>query len=111
MSADFIRSNFSSAGFISSTFSLCTPFGVRTEEASAAGRSDMVVETKDAVYVFEFKLDGTVEEALAQIDSKGYLIPYEVSAGADGKPKKLFKVGVSFDANTRTLGGWKAVEA
>ncbi len=90
---------------------LCTPFGVRTEEASAAGRSDMVVETADAVYVFEFKLDGTVEEALAQIDSKGYLIPYEASAGADGRPKKLVKVGASFDSATRTLGGWKAVEA
>ena len=89
---------------------LCTPFGVRTEEVSAAGRSDMVVETEGAVYVFEFKLDGTVEEALAQIDSKGYLIPYMVSARADGKPKKLFKVGANFDAQTRTLGGWKVVE-
>ncbi|MCR5621644.1 MAG: ATP-binding protein [Treponema sp.] len=89
---------------------LCTPFVVHTEEASAAGRSDMTVETQDAVYVFEFKLDGTVEEALAQIDSKGYLIPYEASVGADGRPKKLFKIGASFDAQTRTLGGWKAVE-
>ena len=70
----------------------------------------MVVETEEAVYVFEFKLDGTVEEALAQIDSKGYLIPYKVSARADGKPKKLFKVGANFDAQTRTLGGWKVVE-
>ena len=90
---------------------LCTPFVVHTEEASAAGRSDMVVETQDAVYVFEFKLDGTVEEALAQIDSKGYLIPYAVSVGADGRPKKLVKVGANFDSATRTLGGWKAVEA
>ena len=89
---------------------LCTPFVVKTEEVSAAGRSDMVVETEGAVYVFEFKLDGTVEEALAQIDSKGYLIPYKVSARADGKPKKLFKVGANFDAQTRTLGGWKVVE-
>ena len=52
-----------------------------------------------------------MEEALAQIDSKGYLIPYEAVTGADDKPKKLVKMGVSFDANTRTLGGWKAVEA
>ena len=90
---------------------LCTPFVVHTEEASAAGRSDMVVETEGAVYVFEFKLDGTVEEALAQIDSKGYLIPYETSAGANGRPKKLFKIGASFDSATRTLGGWKVVES
>ncbi len=89
---------------------LCTPFVIKTEEASAAGRSDMVVETQDAVYVFEFKLDGTLEEALAQIDSKGYLIAYEVSTGTDGKQKKLFKIGANFDSQTRTLGGWKVVE-
>ncbi len=89
---------------------LCTPFVVRTEEASAAGRSDMVVETEKAVYVFEFKLDGTVDDALSQIDGKGYLIPYLGRRGADGKPKALYKVGVNFDGSTRTLGGWKVRE-
>ena len=89
---------------------LCTPYVVKTEEASAAGRSDMVVETESAVYVFEFKLDGTVEEALAQIDSKGYLIPYSVTKDKNGNDKKLFKIGVSFDAEKRTLGEWKIVE-
>ncbi|MBQ3801113.1 MAG: PD-(D/E)XK nuclease domain-containing protein, partial [Treponema sp.] len=79
----------------------------RTEEASAAGRSDMVVETEKAVYVFEFKLDGTVDDALEQIDGKGYLIPYLGRKDESGKPKQLYKVGVSFDAGTRTLGGWK----
>ena len=89
---------------------LCTPYVVRTEECSAAGRSDMVVETESAVYVFEFKLDGTVEEALAQIDSKGYLIPYSVTKDKNGNDKKLVKIGVSFDAEKRTLGEWKIVE-
>lgn len=86
---------------------LCTPYVVRTEECSAAGRSDMVIETQNSVYVFEFKLDGTCEDALAQIDSKGYLIPYTVTKNSDGKLKKLRKVGVSFDSATRTLGEWK----
>jgi hypothetical protein len=45
-----------------------------------------------------------VKEALEQIDDKGYLIPYSVSG------KKRFKVGAVFDAKTRTLGGWKALE-
>ena len=89
---------------------LCTPYVVKTEEASAAGRSDMVVETESSVYVFEFKLDGTVEEALAQIDSKGYLIPYSVTKDKNGNDKKLVKIGVSFDAEKRTLGEWKIVE-
>ncbi len=89
-------------------FKLCTPYLVRTEECSAAGRADAVVETADAVYVFEFKLDanGTAEDALKQIDDKGYLIPYMVTNKADGTSKKLFKIGVAFDAEKRTLGEW-----
>ncbi len=92
-------------------FKLCTPYLVRTEECSAAGRADAVVETADAVYVFEFKLDanGTAEDALRQIDDKGYLVPYTVTKKADGSPKKLFKIGVAFDAEKRTLGEWKIV--
>ena len=93
-------------------FKLCTPYVVRTEECSAAGRSDAVVETADAVYMFEFKLDknGTADDALKQIDEKGYLIPYSVTMAKDGSPKKLFKIGVSFDAEKCTLGEWKIVE-
>jgi hypothetical protein len=44
-----------------------------------------------------------VEDALNQIDSKGYLVPYAVSG------RKLVKVGAVFDAATRTLGAWKAL--
>ena len=93
-------------------FKLCTPYVVRTEECSAAGRSDAVVETADAVYVFEFKLDSsaTVDDALKQIDDKGYLIPYSATMTKDGSPKKLFKIGVTFDQEKRTIGEWKVVE-
>ena len=90
-------------------FRIATPYLVRCEERTAAGRADAVVETADAVYVFEFKLDanGTAEDALKQIDNKGYLVPYTVTKAADGSPKKLFKIGVAFDAEKRTLGEWK----
>ncbi|MDR1625480.1 MAG: PD-(D/E)XK nuclease domain-containing protein, partial [Spirochaetia bacterium] len=66
------------------------------------GRADAVVKTKDRIYVFEFKLDGSggAEEALKQIDGKGYLVPYS----ADGR--RLVKAGVVFDPGTRTLGEW-----
>jgi hypothetical protein len=57
------------------------------------------------VYCFEFKLNGTAEEALAQIDSKGYLLPWR------GSGKELHKVGVSFDWEKRNLGEWKASTA
>ncbi len=93
-------------------FKLSTPYVTNIEECSAAGRADAVVETTDAVYVFEFKLDanGTAEDALKQIDDKGYLIPYTVTNKADGTPKKLYKIGVAFDAGKRTIGEWKIVE-
>lgn len=89
---------------------LCTPFVVRTEESSAAGRADMLIETSEAVYVFEFKLDGSVDEALEQIDGKGYLIPFGASKNKDGNAKKLYKIGVSFDSEKRTLGEWKYID-
>lgn len=74
------------------------------EVRSAWGRADAVVKTADYTYVFEFKLDGSAEAALQQIEEKGYSFPY----GADGR--KLVKVGVSFDAEQRNLGEWLIVE-
>ena len=73
----------------------------RSEVRIAAGRIDTLVETKRFVYCFEFKLDKTADEALAQIDTKEYLLPWE------GSGKKLFKVGVSFDSEKRNIGEWK----
>ena len=74
---------------------------VESEVKSSVGRADVVVQLQDVVYVFEFKYDGTPEEALAQIDSKQYAIPYR----ADGR--RVVKIGVNFDSATRTIGGWK----
>ena len=74
---------------------------INVEERSTKGRADAVVKTKDYVYVFEFKLDGSVDDALQQIDSKGYLVPYTV----DGR--KLVKIGVSFDSKERNIGEWR----
>ncbi|GAP72679.1 hypothetical protein SAMD00024442_4_25 [Candidatus Symbiothrix dinenymphae] len=75
---------------------------VQTEVKSAIGRADIVVWMKDIIYVFEFKLseNATAEEALAQIDDKGYLIPY--SAGT----RKVVKIGAEFSSAERTLSRW-----
>ena len=78
---------------------------VESEVKSSVGRADVVVQLQDVVYVFEFKYDGTPEEALAQIDSKQYAIPYR----ADGR--RVVKIGVIFDSSTRTIGGWKIAKA
>ena len=73
---------------------------MRVEEDSAIGRADAVVHLPDAVFVFELKYDGSAEAALRQIDDKGYLIPYS----ADGK--RLYKIGVNYDSQQRTIGDW-----
>lgn len=70
---------------------------VETEVRSARGRADAVVKTQNAIYAFEFKLNGTAEEALKQIDDKGYLIPYTL------EEKRLVKVGVNFSKETRNV--------
>ena len=63
---------------------------VDAEVKSAVGRADVVVRLADAVYVFEFKYDGTPDEALAQIDSKQYALPFK----ADGrKENKIVAIG------------------
>ena len=75
---------------------------VEAEPRSAAGRADAIVVTDDTIYAFEFKLtgSGTAEDALKQIDDKGYLIPFTT-----GK-KKLVKIGAEFSAKERTLKRW-----
>jgi len=80
-------------------------FNCRSEVRIAAGRIDTLLETQDSVFCFEFKLNKTAGEALAQIDAKEYLLPWE------GSGKRLFKVGVDFDHDKRNIGEWKAVEA
>ena len=54
----------------------------------------------DTVYVFELKIEGSAKDALAQIDERNYAIPYK----SDGK--KVIKVGVKFDAQTRVPEEW-----
>ena len=73
---------------------------IDVEVRSANGRADAVVKTKDYIYVFEFKLEGSAEEALKQIDDKGYLLPYQL----DGR--KIIKVGVDFSREKRNIDNY-----
>ncbi len=73
---------------------------ILVEEDSAIGRADAVLHMPDTTYVMELKFDKSAEEALQQIDDKGYLLPYS----ADGK--RLVKVGVNYDSGKRTIGDW-----
>ena len=71
-------------------FNMVSIYTVYTEKEQSEGRVDCIVETDKYVYIFEFKLDGTASEALAQIEAKGYARPYEADA------RKLFRIGAVF---------------
>ena len=75
-------------------------FIVRTEIHSAKGRCDMQILTPGYIYIFEFKIDGTPEEALQQIYNKGYAVPYEAD------PRTVFLIGANFSTESRTLDSW-----
>ena len=82
-------------------FRLVSVYTVYTEKEQSEGRVDCIVETPDYVYIFEFKLDGSADEALKQIEEKGYARPY----ASDKRP--VYKIGVSFSSETGTIDGWK----
>ena len=67
------------------------------ERRTSDGRIDMVVETANYVYVMEYKFDGTAREALAQINSKQYSLPWT----ADHRP--VIKIGANFSTTERRL--------
>ena len=73
---------------------------VETEVHTNRGRIDAVVQTDDHIFVMEFKLHDTAENALKQIRDTDYARKYQ----SDGKSITL--VGVGFDAETRNLGEW-----
>ena len=75
-------------------------FYVKVEYHTSEGRVDLVLQTDRFIYVMEFKLNGTAEEALRQINEKQYARPFET----DGR--KLFKVGVNFSKKSRNIEKW-----
>ena len=75
-------------------------FYTKVEYHTSEGRIDLVLQTDKFIYIMEFKLNGTAEEALQQINDKHYALPFET----DGR--KLFKIGVNFSAETRNIEKW-----
>ena len=51
--------------------------------------------------VIQFKVNGTAEDALRQINDHGYAIPYQT----DNRP--VVKIGVKFNADTRIPESWQ----
>ena len=80
---------------------LLSTYMVYTEKQLSQGRADCIIETDKYIYIFEFKLDGTAEEALQQIEDKGYALPYA------SDQRTLYRIGCSFSSETGTIEDWK----
>ena len=73
---------------------------VHTECQTSNGRIDVLIENKDYIYILELKINASADEALQQIEDKGYARPYAADS------RKLFKIGISFSSKTRRIEEW-----
>jgi hypothetical protein len=78
---------------------------VHAEVRNSTGATDVTITTPNYVYVVELKINSTPEAALKQIDEKEYTLPY-----MEGR-RAVYKIGVNFSTETRTISEWKVVEA
>ena len=86
-------------------YTLLTSFGadVVAEEPTAKGCADLTLRMPKGIYVIELKYDHTAQEALDQIERKGYAEKYRM----DGRP--VTKVGIAFSSEERNITEWLAV--
>lgn len=75
-------------------------FYIEAERQTSHGRIDLVLKTDKYIYIIELKFDGSAEEALEQIDAKGYCWPYR----HDGR--KLIRIGANFSSELRNIEKW-----
>jgi len=79
-------------------------FYTEVERHTSDGRMDMLIQTQDYIYILEFKLDQSADEALRQIEERQYAKPFEHDS------RKLYKIGINFSTKTRRIEGWKMAE-
>ena len=75
-------------------------FYVKAEYHTNRGRIDLLIQTDKYIYVMEFKLDGSAEEALQQINEKQYAQPFATD------PRQLFKIGINFSQKLKNIERW-----
>lgn len=78
---------------------------IELEVPVANGRTDALIKTETAIYIFEFKLKESAEAALKQIKEKKYAERYKA------EKKKIMLIGVSFDPEEKTVKEWITEEA
>lgn len=71
---------------------------------SSKGRADAIIQTANEIYIFEFKFNKTAQEAIEQINKKGYASKYITSG------KKILGIGVNFNSTSRQIDDWVEVD-
>ena len=74
---------------------------VQSEVNTSDGRIDSVIHTPNHIYVMEYKLNKTAQEALNYIYKQQYLVPYLHTE------KELIAVGIGFSSETKKISEWK----
>ena len=77
-------------------------FDTTAEVVTNHGRIDAVIELAERIYLFEFKLNGTAQDALNQIKKKQYFQKFWLA----GKP--IICVGANFNTETRMVDEWES---
>ena len=74
------------------------------EKQNSKGRADIIIETDNDIFIFEFKLDGSAKEALMQIEQQQYAVPYL------NDKRTVHKIGVNISSESRTVDEWLVAE-
>ena len=78
-------------------------FYVEVERHTTDGRMDILIQTKDFIYIFELKIDQTAADALKQIEEKRYAAPFANDS------RRLFKIGINFSTEKRCINDWAII--
>lgn len=79
---------------------LLSCYTILIEKQNSKGRSDIIIESDNDIYLFVFELNGSAKEALLQIEEKQYALPYL------NDPRKVHRIGVNISSKTRTVAEW-----
>ena len=76
---------------------------MQAEYRTSQGRIDLLLQTDKYVYIMEFKLEGSAEEALQQIEERNYAAPFA------SDPRRIMKIGISFSTKSRNIDKWTTI--
>ena len=75
-------------------------FYVQAEYHTSRGRIDLLIGTDKYIYIIELKFEGSADEALHQIQSKDYALPF----ATDGR--EIVRIGANVSKETRNIEQW-----